>query len=574
MRQLLKGILLLSGVLSLLTLLQTPVLGGEATLVWNSNTEADLAGYKIYYGISPRSGNCPSGGYPNSVDIGRVTTYTLTNLIDGQTYYFSLTAYDNSLNESCFSSEAAKTIAADTTAPVISSISSSAITSSGATISWTTNELSDTQIQYGTTTAYGSTTSRNTSMVITHSQSLTGLSPSTLFHFRVLSRDAAGNSAISGDNIFTTPSAPDSTAPAISGATSSNITLSGAVITWVTNEAATSQVEYGSTTAYGTLSALNTTPVTNHSRTLSGLTSLTLYHYRVISKDAAGNTSVSGDQTFTTASTTDITPPVIFSIDANNIIHTGATITWSTDEAATTQVEYGQTASYGSLSPLSSTLVTGHQQPLTDLAPSTLYHYRVRSADNKGNLSVSLDKTFVTSAAPEAFNRTPPQDVSGFSATGENGKIVLRWTNPSDSDFVGVRIRFRSDHFPDGIDDGELLGDFTGSPDENVGVAHESLQNGVTYYYIASSYDGQGNFQTTARASATPSAPSPGEDTESSSAGGCGIIDRPGGKPPGPAQAADIMLIVGTILFIFIKKRLQSQANRWTALRHFFGQRV
>src|SRR6185369_2520630 len=67
-------------------------------------------------------------------------------------------------------------------------------------------------------------------------------------------------------------------------------------------EPSDTQVEYGTTTGYGTSTALNTAMGTSHSANLSGLVASTLYHYRVRSKDAAGNQAVSPDQTLTTAS--------------------------------------------------------------------------------------------------------------------------------------------------------------------------------------------------------------------------------------------------------------------------------
>src|SRR2546426_4548811 len=92
----------------------------------------------------------------------------------------------------------------DVTAPVISAVTSSSITSSSATIGWTTNEASDTQVEYGLTTAYGNTTSLKTSLVTSHSQALSGLARNTWYHYRVKSRDAAGNPAVSGDFTFKT----------------------------------------------------------------------------------------------------------------------------------------------------------------------------------------------------------------------------------------------------------------------------------------------------------------------------------------------------------------------------------
>jgi hypothetical protein len=63
---------------------------------------------------------------------------------------------------------------------------------------------------------------------------------------------------------------------------------------------ATSQVNYGTTTAYGSSTTLDTTLVTSHSQTLSGLSSSTTYHYQVLAKDSAGNQVASADFVFTT----------------------------------------------------------------------------------------------------------------------------------------------------------------------------------------------------------------------------------------------------------------------------------
>jgi hypothetical protein len=76
--------------------------------------------------------------------------------------------------------------------------------SSGVTIGWTTNEASDTQVEYGTTAAYGSSTTLNTSLVTSHSVGLSGLAASTTYHYRVKSRDVAGNMQTSGDFTFAT----------------------------------------------------------------------------------------------------------------------------------------------------------------------------------------------------------------------------------------------------------------------------------------------------------------------------------------------------------------------------------
>jgi hypothetical protein len=90
-----------------------------------------------------------------------------------------------------------------------------------------------------------------------------------------------------------------------------SVTTSSAVIAWTTDVGATSQVEYGKTVAYGTLTTINSSLVTSHSVSLSGLSANTLYHYRVRSKNSSGVESVSVDAAFATNNTTDTTPPTV-----------------------------------------------------------------------------------------------------------------------------------------------------------------------------------------------------------------------------------------------------------------------
>lgn len=96
----------------------------------------------------------------------------------------------------------------------------------------------------------------------------------------------------------------DTTAPTASSVGASP-TSSGATVSWTTNEDASSQVEYGLTTAYGlTTTETDTSPrVTSHSVTLSNLLACTAYHYRVRSKDAATNETIDSDNSFTTSGT-------------------------------------------------------------------------------------------------------------------------------------------------------------------------------------------------------------------------------------------------------------------------------
>jgi len=87
--------------------------------------------------------------------------------------------------------------------------------------------------------------------------------------------------------------------PEISGVQATNITKESADITWQTNELATSKVEYGPTSSYGTILE-DSNSVTSHSIFIDSLTASTTYHYRVSSKNASEKKSISDDYSFNT----------------------------------------------------------------------------------------------------------------------------------------------------------------------------------------------------------------------------------------------------------------------------------
>ncbi len=195
------------------------------------------------------------------------------------------------------------------------------------------------------------------------------------------------------------PPPPTASAPAISNVAASGQTQNGVTIGWTTDKISHSQVEYGPTTSYGTLTPRSSTTGTSHSVALSGLAAGATYHYRVKSlDDTTGLTGVSGDNTFATLPA--IAAPVISNVAASGIAQTAANITWTTDKASHSQVEYGPTTSYGSLSYQSSATGTSHFIPLSGLSAGTTYHYRAKSLDDATGLTgVSGDNTFATLGA-------------------------------------------------------------------------------------------------------------------------------------------------------------------------------
>ena len=106
--------------------------------------------------------------------------------------------------------------APDTTPPVISGIASQVIGQSTARITWTTDEQATTRVEYGTSPSALTSVAEVLTLTTAHSIDLTGLNPQTQYTFRVVSKDASGNTTTSATGQFTTPT-PDTTAPTVTG---------------------------------------------------------------------------------------------------------------------------------------------------------------------------------------------------------------------------------------------------------------------------------------------------------------------------------------------------------------------
>ena len=96
----------------------------------------------------------------------------------------------------------------------------------------------------------------------------------------------------------------------------------------------------------------------------------------------------------------DVVPPAIGNVQVTDVNDSGATIRWRTDEPADSQVEYGPTSNYGSMSVLDPNAVIDHAVRISGLAPNAGYHARIRSRDLAGNGAISPDFTFTTTSPP------------------------------------------------------------------------------------------------------------------------------------------------------------------------------
>jgi hypothetical protein len=188
-------------------------------------------------------------------------------------------------------------------AAAITDVAVSGVAREAATITWTTSGNATSQVEYGTTSAYGSETEVTTTSVTAHSVDLAGLTAGTTYYYRAIS-----GAAVSAGGSFTTPGTLSIYGVAVSPADVS------ATVTWATTSNGDSQVEYGTTSAYGSETTLSTTLTSSHSVTVTGLTAGTTYHYRVLSSGG-----MSADGTFTTTASIAAITTLWESGDHNNV---------------------------------------------------------------------------------------------------------------------------------------------------------------------------------------------------------------------------------------------------------------
>ncbi|MBW8041263.1 MAG: hypothetical protein FVQ85_14840, partial [Planctomycetes bacterium] len=213
-------------------------------------------------------------------------------------------------------------------------------------------------------------------------------------------------------DLFNEGTIPDTDAPVISNVQASNVTASQATITWDTDEASNSQVEYGPDTNYGNSTILDANVVTSHSTVLTGLSLSTTYHFRVKSTDTSGNDSTSGDNTFTTSGVT------TYSITAS--AGSGGTISPS----GSTQVNSGGAQTYtitsntgysisdvlvdgssvGAVSSYSFTNVTANHTIAASFAINT---YSITASAGSGGTISPSGSTQVNSGGAQTYTITP-----------------------------------------------------------------------------------------------------------------------------------------------------------------------
>ncbi|MCE9643976.1 peptidoglycan-binding protein [Candidatus Parcubacteria bacterium] len=204
-------------------------IGGSAvTLTASSSDNVLVSGVKFYYDSTNQIGSEITA--TTSVNIYN-STFNTTALSDGSHTLIAV-ARDAAGNRA---TSTAVTVTVDNTGPTISAVASSSITSSGGTLTWTTSEAASTKAVYSADSLYASsTTETDTSTRVTsHSKAISSLLSCTLYNYKVISADTAGNYATSTAGTFTTTGCTGGSAP--SSSTSTVVTVSSAATSTVTD---------------------------------------------------------------------------------------------------------------------------------------------------------------------------------------------------------------------------------------------------------------------------------------------------------------------------------------------------
>ncbi len=358
----------------------------------------------------------------------------------------------------------------DTKPPVISKASIISTASKAVMVSWETDKKADSIVEYGLNASYdliSGNPSDVSSPVSSHKVSIANLSADTLYYFRIISRDANGNISKSGDLTFKTSLSTDkekaeekdklklaekiiyelvsqnavkdkelkgmiervSIKPVIltDEAAVKDITSYSARISWQTDKEASSLVRFkladNSKSEWREIGFAGNYSLI-HEIVLDGLPPNARYEYQAKSVDMLGNAATSKISKFTTKPAA-----AISEVKVSDITLDAAVISWTTTVSTTSEMDYGQNASYNLYaSARSKDRVAAHEIKLSKLISGVTYRFRVKGTDEEGKLIISDNYAFTTNAMPSILNYAI-ENINDNSA-------VIKWASNIDVDSV------------------------------------------------------------------------------------------------------------------------------------------
>jgi hypothetical protein len=343
-----------------------------------------------------------------------------------KTYYYRVRAADNVDNQGGPSGVVTQTPrGAYDTPPAIIISPTAKVGFDQATISWVTDRPSTSFVYYGTSPTSLTQSKGTLDEVNQHSITIAGLQPTTNYYYKVQSFDTehSYNTSEAESPLYTFRTTETAR---IFGVTTSDRTLTSAVLSWKTSVPISSRVEYGTTLEYGLSASTNGEGyLTSGLLKLNGLLSGATYHYRIVGTTESGSTLRSDDYTFTT-----LPRPVISNVRLQPIDDASTTsvrVSWDTNVPTSSTLRYEALGVQKEVT--LSELVTSHEITLSDLAGSTDYQFIIEGRDAFGNLAVADRQRWrsTVDTRPPKIARVSINVATIDSLKGARAQMIVTW---------------------------------------------------------------------------------------------------------------------------------------------------
>ena len=293
-------------------------------------------------------------------------------------------------------------------------------TTTTATITWTSAVPANSQITYGTTTSYGSSSALNSNLVTTHSAALTSLTAGTTYHYRVLSADSTGVLVTGLDNVFTTPAAAISVSvsPTTATVASGGTEQFSASVTNTSNTAVTWSATSGTVSTAGLFTAPTVTATKTVTVTVTSVADTTKSTSATVTVNpAVGILTLNPTSISFGSVTVGVTSPILLT----TLTNTGnAPLTITNDSLSAGDFNWGGkgTCDYGTLTPGSSCTYSAKFTPTaTGTRTATIIIYSTAS-----NSTVTLPLSGIgTSVTAGTLGVSPATLAVGSVVVGTSG---------------------------------------------------------------------------------------------------------------------------------------------------------
>ena len=392
---------------------------GNVTLSWSAPTStggANITGYVVR-------------GGPSTVNTGTTGTY-LSGLTKGQQYTFKIAAV-NSAGEGASCSTSIKTCGA--TGPDVAGVSADAVDATTVNVSWSAGSSNGfTNISYSVEYKRSPSADWIIAASTNTASALINLGASGTYTFRVMANGVCAGRTISGAPAtvgpITVAGVPD--APSITSVTQN--TCTGVTLTWSTpaeNGAAITgySLQYSNVTASdGTIVWTTTSKPNVNSTTLTGLTGLTTYKFRIAAVNQLGTGAYSNIQSLTLT----VTPPTAPTGFTATPRSGGVTLQWGppADSGCAAVANYLPSCWLNGVAKASIVLpASSRTASISGLVNGQTYDCYV-AAKNSVNPNYGANATARVTIGTVS---SPPSAPTNFTVTAGDGSLTLRWAAPA-----------------------------------------------------------------------------------------------------------------------------------------------